>query len=1631
MPQTTTLVAKGLYTFPDLLGEIPQGSLTQADNVVIDRDGVVTPRRGFATYGGSFGSSDDTAKQLLYYKARLLRHWDTTLDFDSDGAGTFLPLANNILEQSQGVKIKFAEMNGNLYFTSSKGIKKISATAAANVLSNGVSFAGGVEALDGQGFLNTIQGWFTQDSQVAYRIVWGIEDSNTNVVLGTPSQRIIVTNSELSLLINNFNNLLIALDLVASAAPVVLTGDSHANNVIDGLSSTANLSVGMTVADTTDPTNIPSGTTIQEIVSSTNILISNNATTSNVGDTYSFGQTLSFTDFSALELPTTASSTELYSALQALALQLDTSLDEHIYNGLSGPITNITPSVNVTTTGNSNFTNVVTNIPTTQNIVDGMTVSGNGVLTGTTVTNVTTTFPIANTGTVTAGSTVISSIPNTSGIVVGMTVTGDGILAGTTVQNIPIPVTGNSNSNTTIDMLSSTAALSIGMAVFDDTNPSNIPSGTVIDSIIGPTSITISQAATGTFVADNFSFGADVNTIAISQEAFASNTGVALSFTNNTITVSAPLTSNAANISFLFSSPTVITSASNGLISGDEITLSGTNSNPVIDTITPVVVTVINANQFSIPTQTSIAGNTGEWQQYPASIALAIAPDLVGLTNPATTQQLTFLQEFFDNLIDALNLDENISAEAKQLINGEFANSTQSATTNVIFTVPSQVTEPPNGSPTINLTGTLTASSQIITGLSSTANLIVGTSVVDLTNPSFIPTGTTIINIINSTSVTLSNPVTTASTDALSFLASTAWFYQVYRSDMATSIGQGLLSDQTADDELRLIAEATPTAAQLTSGYINFFDNVPESFRLNGANLYTNQISGAGILQENSMPPYSQDLCLWTNFLFFANTSEKHELQINLLTTTGLLGNTFTTIWNNITTNYIFAETVQQFTTITVPVGNSFPSSGPADYFDIFNAGNFTTYRFYFQSGSAVPPSSTDVTLVPVPISVALTAPQVATALQYAFVAAGQDFGTLLSGDTITIENLNPGFTNTPNDQVTAPGFTIVVSVPGSGEDASTQTVGVTIGSTPAQGIDATARSLIRIMNHNPRGGIEATYLSGPTDLPGQILFEVIETSLIPVYFTASASIDNNFSPMLPPTGTLTTSPLAVVSDNNAHPNRLYWSTTQQPDAVPLVNFQDIGQRDYPILRIMPLRDSLFILKEDGVFRLYGNTPSNFTVYLFDSSTKLLAQETACVLNNQVYMFTNQGVVTASDTGVSIISRPIENNLVPINVFPDFTSTSFGVSYEADRAYMLWCQAAATDTQPTICYRYNTLTTTWVDWPITKTCGVVIPDTNIMYLGAGDVNFVEKERKTYTRLDQADRQYDQTIPPAGVNGAVLNLGSVFEAQPGDAIVQTQFLTLGDYNRLINKLDTDPGTSISYTPYLGIPGSDLGSQLILLAIGLDSDPNLMGGYSAAISGFPDTFMANQEAFNVIVNLLNIDPGTRFHNYTLSIGTAEWEDLVAAINTVKNTITLKYALPYIAGPITIYKAISSNIQWAPQHCGDPSMLKHFSEGTLMVQNMSFDSAIMSYASDLNTGPVPTPFSGEGADTWGGVAWGSTTWGGDGTSRPFRTYIPVPIQKCRFIQPSFDHDNAFRTYSIFGVSYTWQPISSRGYR
>jgi hypothetical protein len=370
----------------------------------------------------------------------------------------------------------------------------------------------------------------------------------------------------------------------------------------------------------------------------------------------------------------------------------------------------------------------------------------------------------------------------------------------------------------------------------------------------------------------------------------------------------------------------------------------------------------------------------------------------------------------------------------------------------------------------------------------------------------------------------------------------------------------------------------------------------------------------------------------------------------------------------------------------------------------------------------------------------------------------------------------------------------------------------------PAQAIDETARSLVNIINLNSSDTVYAYYLSGSTDLPGPILLETkdIGTNQFTV-IANNATTGAEFNPSLPPV--LNAEPVIGVAETK--PNRIYFAKLQQPEAVPLLNFIDVGPEDKAISRILALRESLFILKEDGVYRLTGSNGS-FSVDLFDGSTKILAPDSAITLNNLVYCLTNLGIVSISDTGVSVISNPIASTIQLLTSSNyNYKFTSFGVSYENDNSYLLFMPSSKSDTIATIAFRHNTYTSSFTTFKMSKTCGIVNASDDKLYLGTSDTNYIERERKLFNRTDFADRNFDLIVPSNSVDGTTLRLSSSVSIDIGDAVVQSQYLTIAEYNQLLKKLDLDPSigdaevTNFDYASYSGSIPSSLHSKYFIL------------------------------------------------------------------------------------------------------------------------------------------------------------------------------------------------------------------------
>ena len=506
--------------------------------------------------------------------------------------------------------------------------------------------------------------------------------------------------------------------------------------------------------------------------------------------------------------------------------------------------------------------------------------------------------------------------------------------------------------------------------------------------------------------------------------------------------------------------------------------------------------------------------------------------------------------------------------------------------------------------------------------------------------------------------------------------------------------------------------------------------------------------------------------------------------------------------------------------------------------------------------------------------------------------------------------------------------------------------------------------------------------------------------------------------------------PADVVSDNSSNRNRVYFSKINQPEAVPLVNYIDIGPKDKAIQRIMALRDSLIVLKEDGVYVISGSAAPNFSVRLSDSSALTFAPDTATNLNNLIYVLTSQGVVTVSETGVGIISRNIENKIQEIaNAKYNYKLMSWGMASESDRCYILWLPEKTTDTYATQAFRYNTFTRAWTRWTKPANCGVVNPNDDKIYLGDSSSRpYVLKERKNLERQDQSDREIIRSISAGAINDLTVVISSVAELEAGDVLVQTQYVDINKYNRLLKKLDRDTLNSNNYYSTLkAVTGDSLASKLVQLVAKLHSD-----GIMVPASSNSNSLIELRDDYNDIINYLNSTiSGTSFKSYKLATDLLTYEALVTVVNPRLNIVTLKFMNKFIQGNVSFFKAIKCLVQYAPQHFGKPEMTKQVSEGTFIFDQNNFWGGIVAYSSDRSYDFASVEFFGKGPGYWDGYSWADVTYGGEGNEVPVRTLIPRDKSRCRYLHVQFRHINAREEWKLIGVSLQPREVSSRGYR
>lgn len=506
-------------------------------------------------------------------------------------------------------------------------------------------------------------------------------------------------------------------------------------------------------------------------------------------------------------------------------------------------------------------------------------------------------------------------------------------------------------------------------------------------------------------------------------------------------------------------------------------------------------------------------------------------------------------------------------------------------------------------------------------------------------------------------------------------------------------------------------------------------------------------------------------------------------------------------------------------------------------------------------------------------------------------------------------------------------------------------------------------------------------------------------------------------------------------SDNLKSPNRIYFSKFNQPEAVPLVNYIDIGTKDEPIERILSLRDYLFIMKTDGIYMLSGEN-GIFTVRMLDTE-KILCPDSAVVLNNQIYLLSTSGVVTVNENSPMIIARMIENKFQILNLFrANVRRLGFGVSYTDDRAYLLWIPTDSVDEVSTQAFRYNILEKMWTRWTKSATCGLVIGNNQpLMYIGDGVRPIVMQERKNLDRTDFADKNFTVTM---GLDSFVSNryrLSDVSEIQVGDVIIQSQSVNTSEYHRLLQKLDLDTGLLFDsfYVDYFCNVGENLASKLTDLNIKL---VELDTSGTVTLQDFQNTdWVEMQQLYNILIGQLNnIVTVTVFKNYAQSTGSINFEHIISVVYPKSSEVQTFDETEFIQGELIIYKHINSQCQTNPIHFGNPSSFKQINKGYLLFDQNNFFRMKLEYSTDLSPSFEGMIFRGRGIGFWGSTTWGfedKNYWGGDGNDAPRRVILPRNKQRCRYVTVKFTHAIARDMYRIVGVAHDVREFSARAYK
>jgi hypothetical protein len=328
-------------------------------------------------------------------------------------------------------------------------------------------------------------------------------------------------------------------------------------------------------------------------------------------------------------------------------------------------------------------------------------------------------------------------------------------------------------------------------------------------------------------------------------------------------------------------------------------------------------------------------------------------------------------------------------------------------------------------------------------------------------------------------------------------------------------------------------------------------------------------------------------------------------------------------------------------------------------------------------------------------------------------------------------------------------------------------------GGTVTANIDNTARELVAKINAvfsslylaagDLTGVVFARYLSSSNTSFGIILLQSLVPGLpqFTVTTSARAGWDRDYT-------------AGKLSDPNAQQAGLSWSKRYQPEAWPLGNNTPIGDTSRPGYRLIPLRDAMLVLKDDGAWAVTDDgSLAGPAITLLDPTVRLFAPRTAVALNNACVALCDQGVMLISAMGKqNISSRPIGDELAQLMAFvgsATMAKVAFAIADETNLRYILCVPESPNATSCTRQYVYHLQTEAWTTWSLPGvTTGAIDPVTRLLYwsLGTGGI---WKERHAGDDSDYQDPGTTIASPATTATATLVFSGNYLPGAAGFSI----------------------------------------------------------------------------------------------------------------------------------------------------------------------------------------------------------------------------------------------------------------------